>query len=128
MSRLVLVAAVLLGSSCTFDCNAATCANGCCDKGACFEGNLERGGVQCGTTYRDAGPLCGVSGDRCNASLGLYCCTAVSSSSSYGLYCRNEQCSSCSLRGADCTLSYSTCCPGLSCAVKPGFSSSYECQ
>ena len=127
MSRVLpMVAAVLLAASCTFDCNATSCANGCCDQGACFEGNLERGGVQCGSTVRDAGPLCGTSGAQCNASLGLYCCPTTSGS--YGLYCHNEECTSCYQRGSDCTPRYSTCCPGLHCVVKSGFSSSYECQ
>lgn len=119
---LVAVTAVaLLSAACSYECGPTTCASGCCDKGICFEGTHERGAVRCGSTpVPEAG--CKNTYSTCNPGLGLFCCE--------GNYCHNERCDSCLLRGAECRGGpYSTpCCAGLSCELKPGFSSSYACQ
>lgn len=119
MLRLVVVTAALLGASCSYECNPTTCASGCCDKGICFEGSHETRGVPCGSTPP---PTACVSSGACNPRIGLFCCA--------GRYCNRERCDSCNERAEDCSRSpFSTpCCPGLSCELKPGFSSSYACQ
>lgn len=120
MLRLVALAAALLCTSCSYECNATSCASGCCDKGLCFEGSHETRGVQCGSTPAPA--TCVNTYGACNPGIGLFCCT--------GRYCDREKCDTCSVRGDDCSRTpYSApCCPGLSCELKPGFSSSYACQ
>lgn len=120
MLRLAAVTAALLCASCSYECSPATCASGCCDKGLCFEGTHETRGVQCGSTPAPA--VCVNTYDACNSRIGLFCCA--------GRYCDREKCNTCNERGDDCSRgSFSTpCCPGLSCELKPGFSSSYACR
>lgn len=147
---------VIAASACgTSVCSASTCANGCCSQGRCFEGAGLRGGVQCEGAAGDASvphcaalnfacdtqtpccatdpktnhPLkcnlyceeaCGRYDDPCNASL---CCST-------GYVCKGERCDSCILKSGDCSYDFqrTRCCPGLSCLLKPGFSTVYECQ
>lgn len=137
---LLLLTASPLAVSCSFECGPDTCAFGCCDKGICFEGGAENNGVQCGSGIGvgtgDGGSggtsgagggggtttQCGSYNDACKASLGLYCCS--------GYFCRNERCAFCDTAGEECTpgSTSSPCCPGLTCLLKPGFTSIYECR
>ncbi len=76
----------------------------------------------CETTCRER---CGTYSDPCNAS--LPCCPSLEST--YGYVCQSERCAMCVNRNKECNPSSSTkCCFGLSCKLKPGFTSVYECQ
>ena len=111
----------MLSAACAYECNVSTCGAGCCDQGICFEGTHERNAVQCGSVPPPT-LGCASSYSACNPKIGLYCCA--------GSYCHKEECRSCNERGEECrTGPYTTpCCPGLSCQLKPGFSSTYACQ
>ena len=121
MLRSSLAAVSLVLASCSHDCNSVTCAAGCCDKGACFEGNGQLHGEQCRSGgAANNGGSCGSHDDPCNAALGLFCCGSY--------YCSNERCAFCKGSGSDCSSGSTPCCPGLSCALKPGFTTVYECR
>lgn len=80
-----VVMAVLL-SGCGWDCNAATCANGCCDSNnTCI---LNGGAARCGTA--------GASCQSCaTCSLGICGCTAGLELSGGRCVCTARSCSGC---------------------------------
>ena len=86
-------------------------------------------GINCG--YNVCQPSnCGTYDDPCNASAPC-CLQGGSGSSNMGHVCNTtrERCDLCGARGYDCSSQYaSACCPGLSCLLKPGYTSIYVCQ
>jgi hypothetical protein len=94
-------------------CAAATCCatNSSGDALACKNNSCER--------------ACGLSGDACNPA--SPCCKQ--SSSAYGLFCEREHCGLCLNREQECTPgSFTECCPGMSCLLRAGYTSVYECR
>jgi hypothetical protein len=99
------------GAACTTSNQCCSGTNITCSQGAC----------QLST--------CGTYSDPCNAA--EPCCINLTASSGYntGYVCVNERCAFCGARGNDCSSKYDyPCCPGLSCQLKPGYSTIYECR
>ncbi len=150
LRALAPAAVVMLASACAYECGFATCANGCCQDNTCYEGLSVKNGLSCsggaggggggtgggGGGGATGGGLGGGSGtscvdfdNPCKASLGLYCCDQPNGT--YNLICKsNEKCGFCYNPGQECSPSstYTTCCPGTSCLLKPGFNSIYVCR
>lgn len=91
-------------------CSAGTpCCAGTCDSSGYCPGS--------------AGGACGTYAEPCNAN--NPCCSDFDSS--LGRVCFAERCGFCNNPNAECTAT-KDCCPGLVCAVKPGFTSIKTCQ
>jgi len=114
MRTLVLLAwAPLLLSACTYECNAANCADGCCgENGVCYVGGSDRycgeGAVAC----QD----CSAKQQSCKAGRcetpcvkGAPCQTRADCCSAY--ICVNQACTTCLLSEAVCTDKGDCCAP-----------------
>lgn len=102
-------------------CAAGTCAT-------CVQRYQKcRPGYPCCTGTCDSSGYCpgscGRYADPCNAN--SPCCADFVSS--LGSVCSAERCAFCDNPNAECTAT-KDCCPGLVCAIKPGFTSIKTCQ
>jgi hypothetical protein len=101
-----------------------SCSLGSCSSEACCAQDSLGNALECRSSYCEK--ACSGYDDPCNAS--LKCCNT--GTAMHGYVCKAERCDLCLNRNSDCSSSFdrSRCCPGLTCLLKTGFSTVYECQ